>query len=562
MRILIRTLEADSKKTVVARDRVVDAEVVGIGRATDQHIHCNDPRIALQHAKIMRSDGGLSIVCLSTSQVELNGRLCRDARLTVGDAISLGPLLIKVFEPPTDLDAAISVERDSREDDAADDLPLPAFITSLEQAGWRKRPWAWAGISVTLLLGLFLPVFFLGKGDASIAWLRASMLPSDMQWSSGTLHSAHGNLEVECQACHLRPFRRVSNEQCLDCHGRNLHQHVAADHPAAVGMRTDRCTRCHVEHDEPSNLVQLDARICTDCHAAPQKHGAGSKAIPVTDFVSQHPEFQVSLLSAPDWRVMRSRLGESMIKENSNLKFTHHAHLDSKGIKAPQGVVVMECIDCHVANESGSGFRPINMEEHCSSCHSLGFDPAEPRRQVPHGEPELVLQTLVDHYSRRFLGGYSDALVSAEGPLPPGASSTPAARARMLGSAKRRANRVAADIFERRACVDCHAVTRTGTIDDPVWKVAPVKLTQTFMPKASFDHAAHAAGEATCVTCHAARDSRLASDVLMPQIKGCRDCHGGETGTEAGRTRIASPCASCHVFHDKLEPSWIPARIK
>ncbi|MFM2095997.1 MAG: hypothetical protein RIS70_3121, partial [Planctomycetota bacterium] len=29
MRILIRTLEADSKKTVVARDRVVDAEVVG-----------------------------------------------------------------------------------------------------------------------------------------------------------------------------------------------------------------------------------------------------------------------------------------------------------------------------------------------------------------------------------------------------------------------------------------------------------------------------------------------------------------------------------------------------
>ncbi len=562
MRILIRTLEIGTTGVAVARDRVVDADVIGFGRATDQHIHCNDQRIGLQHAKFTRSDAGLLLSCIPPGQAEVNGRLCRDATLRVGDEVNLGPMLIKVLEAPAEFDAAISVEHDSRETNAADDAPLPVFATSLEQVGWRKRPWAWAGITVTLMFGLILPWFFAGRGDASAAWLRASVLPSDMQWTSGPLHSAHGNLEVECEACHAQPFRRVRNEQCLDCHASTLHQHVPADHPAAAGMTADRCTTCHVEHDEPSNLVQLDTRICTDCHTQPQDHGAGPKALPVTDFVSQHPDFQVSLLTAPNWKVTRSRLGESALVEKSNLEFTHAAHLDPKGIKAPQGEVVMDCADCHTPSESGTSFKPINMEQHCGSCHTLGFDPAEPQRKVPHGEPELVMQTLVDHYSRRFLGGYSDVFAPADGVTPPGASLSAAARARVLGTAKQRANQVAADIFERRVCADCHTVTREGTSNEPVWKVAPVKLTQTFMPKAHFDHAAHATGEATCETCHAAADSKVATDVLMPQIKVCRDCHGGETGTEGGQVRIASPCASCHVYHDEQEPLWVPVMKK
>lgn len=562
MRILIRTLETAATGVAVASDRVVEADVIGFGRATDQQIHCNDQRIGLQHARFTRSDVGLSLSCIPPAQAEVNGRLCRDASLRVGDEVSLGPMLIKVLETPANVDAAISVERDARETAAADDAPLPTFAISLEQVGWRKRPWAWGGITLTLLLGLILPWFFVGRGDASAAWLRASVLPSDMQWTSGPLHSAHGNLEVECEACHAQPFRRVRNEQCLDCHQSALHQHVPAGHPSAAEMTADRCTSCHAEHDEPSNLVQLDTRICTDCHTEPQDHGAGPKALAVTDFVSQHPEFQVSLLTAPTWKVTRARLGDKPLIEKSNLIFTHAVHLDPKGIKAPQGEVVMDCADCHKPNEGGTGFKPITMEQHCSSCHSLGFDPAEPQRQVPHGEPALVMQTLIDHYSRRFLGGYSDALASADGLTPPGASLSAAARSRVLGSATQRANQVAADVFERRVCADCHSVTRSGASSAPSWTVAPVKLTQSFMPKAHFDHAAHATGEARCETCHAAANSKLASDVLMPQIKICRDCHGGETGAEGGQVRIASPCASCHVYHDEQEPRWVPVMKK
>ena len=562
MRILIRSLETEKAGALRTQERALESDSLSIGRATDQNIQINDPRIDLQHARLSRSGSELQLTCTPPAQVEINGRLQRSAILKVGDEISLGPSLIKVVENPVGYDVTLTIERDVRESVAVEDGPLPKFSMSLAEVGWRKRPWAWAGISVSLVLGLVLPWLMVGRGDASIEWLRQSVLPSDMQWTSGALHSAHGNLEVACEACHEQPFRRVRNEQCLDCHANTLHQHVPADHPAAANMTADRCTTCHVEHDEPSNLIQLDTRICSDCHAEPQSHGARPKALPVTDFVSQHPDFQISLLTAPDWKVTRARLGESEIVEKSNLEFTHAAHLNPKGIKAPQGEVVMECADCHTPTESGTSFKPIEMEQHCGSCHTLGFDPAEPKRTVPHGEPALVIQTLIDHYSRRFLGGYSDAVAAADGVTPPGASLSAAARARVLGSATQRANQVAADIFERRMCADCHTVTREGTPTEPLWSVAPVKLTQTFMPKARFDHAAHATGEATCETCHAAADAKVASDVLMPQIKVCRDCHGGEIGTEGGQARIASPCGSCHVYHDKQEPLWIPVMKK
>jgi predicted CXXCH cytochrome family protein len=564
MRILIRTLEGENTAAVAASDRVIDADVISFGRAPDQQIYCNDPRVALQHARFTRAGEALTISCTPPAQAEINGRLKPGASLRVGDEVSLGPMLIKVLKPPAGVDAAISVERDPREVVRADDAPMPHFALTLAEAGWRKRPWAWVAALATLLLCLAVPWYFVGQGKAALNGLRSSLAPSDLQWTSGPLHPAHANLEMSCESCHAEPFRRVRNEQCLDCHSTTLHQHVPANHPAAAEQRLARCTTCHVEHDEPSNLVQLDTRICSDCHAQPQDHGASARALPVTDFAAAHPDFQVSLLTAPQWTVTRVRLGEKQITETSNLKFTHAAHLDTKGIKAPQGEVVMQCADCHAPRDDGKGFLPVSMEPHCSTCHMLSFDPAEPERKLPHGEPALVMQTLVDHYSRRFLEGYADPLAN-RGPgraAPPGASASAGARAQLLGRARDSANRMAADIFERRVCADCHAVTRSGPPNEPRWTVAPVRLTQTFMPKAHFDHAAHTIGETQCETCHAAAKSELASDVLMPQIAVCRDCHGGETGTEGGLVRTPSPCASCHVFHDRTEPRWVPANEK
>lgn len=64
------------------------------------------------------------------------------------------------------------------------------------------------------------------------------------------------------------------------------------------------------------------------------------------------------------------------------------------------------------------------------------------------------------------------------------------------------------------------------------------------MPGARFSHAAHTQSE--CSACHAAATSKDASEVLMPAIAGCRDCHAGAV---AEPTQVRSDCGLCHDYH-------------
>jgi predicted CXXCH cytochrome family protein len=84
--------------------------------------------------------------------------------------------------------------------------------------------------------------------------------------------------------------------------------------------------------------------------------------------------------------------------------------------------------------------------------------------------------------------------------------------------------------------------------------VAPVKVAAVWHPKARFDHGAHE--DVVCADCHAAAESVESSDVLLPKIAVCRDCHGGETVSD----RVPSPCVTCHAFHLDGMPPMHPAR--
>jgi hypothetical protein len=532
MRILLRHITHTTAGTASVREQWVDDTVITVGRATDQRLQSNDTRLQLQHAELRLTVTGWQFVCVPPAQAVVNDKTCRDARLAPGDVVTLGGLRLRVEVPTAAGDPQLSVERlpdpaavsGATSPVASDSIETPKL--SLAEVGWRKRPWAWALFMVMLLGGLVLP------------WTAG--IPSDANWSSGPLHEAHASLESKCESCHIKPFERVRNESCLDCHADHLRTHLPADHPATTQFKSQRCTDCHVEHDEPSHLVQNDNRVCTDCHAEPEQHGARIGAKPVTDFESNHPPFRLS-----QWPSEQPA---------SQLKFTHAAHLDARGIKAPSGTVVMQCADCHTPTEEGRSFLPIRMETHCASCHRLEFDPAEPARTVPHGDPAEVLRVLSGHYSARYLAGYADPLAGrAPAVLPPGVEVAPAERARLLGVARDRALRVASDLFERRACADCHTVTRAGTSAEPAWKVAPVKLVSNWMPSAEFDHALHGTSLTPCSTCHKAETSKQASDVLMPAIDTCRDCHRGTMATD---------CVDCHGFHGKGQPLWHPATLK
>jgi predicted CXXCH cytochrome family protein len=111
--------------------------------------------------------------------------------------------------------------------------------------------------------------------------------------------------------------------------------------------------------------------------------------------------------------------------------------------------------------------------------------------------------------------------------------------------AHRKSQTVAKDLFEVRVCKTCHEVGRD-------WSVAEVHVTNRWMPQARFDHRAHA--QTKCAACHDVANSKKASDVAMPAIGKCRECHGGSKPVEE---RVTSNCLLCHDFHDASHP-WIP----
>ena len=74
--------------------------------------------------------------------------------------------------------------------------------------------------------------------------------------------------------------------------------------------------------------------------------------------------------------------------------------------------------------------------EHCTrSCHTLSFDPDDPGRTVPHGDPEAVLQVLVEYYSARLLGSDPDA--AQQRVRRPGAKLSRADRDKVAAEAKK-----------------------------------------------------------------------------------------------------------------------------
>ena len=305
-----------------------------------------------------------------------------------------------------------------------------------------------------------------------------------------------------------------------------------------------------------------------------------------TDFEHHHPAFSVSMLKpvieskkVTQWQAKRHVLNDENIAEQSNLKFPHKLHMDPKGIKSATGDVQLECISCHEPAANGMEMKPITMEKNCQSCHQLTFDPEDPERVVPHGSPADVVLMMREYYAFRFIyqnlnNDIDNAIVEAGDIFTvrkvrrPGrderlrkefeqslTTQTVASIAKLtkqtvrteaLVWAESRANQAAIDIFERQACDVCHVVTKNEADEIP-WHVEPVVLTKEWLPKAGFTHDRHQT--MICSDCHNASTSELSSDVLIPDIDNCRECHGGLESENL----IPNTCIDCHSFHEAKE---------
>jgi hypothetical protein len=349
----------------------------------------------------------------------------------------------------------------------------------------------------------------------------------------------------------------VLDQACLACH-RNLREHVARK------QRTDgsevhvfddiRCASCHRDHKDQKMAPRMDA-LCATCHADIRHVAIQATTESVTDFGADHPSFRVSPIDAHTGKIVRMRL-DTASKERSNLKFNHKLHLDRVGVRSPAGRKRMQCADCHEPADDGRLFAPVSMERHCRECHSLKFDcsrekrgdPLECRsgaREVPHGPIANVAASLREFYSRLALG---DAPPDAAAPpdlvrMRPGAVLRYEDRQPVLSIADREAKQALDALFdELNVCGTCHHVRRIDRA--PGWEIAPIRLTQVWMPAARFTHVKHDTMQ--CASCHRVRNSSTALDIAMPNVKDCRECHVGSRPVPG---KITSDCATCHQFH-------------
>lgn len=533
MRHLIQFITSNAAGGVEHHDRTVDGPIVTIGRATDQVLHLKDRRARLQHAQIERKDSAFHITSNALAGVTVNGKSRRDARLAVGDVIEVGANIIRVIEAPANVDFAISFElsKDATDEHLATEWSTPPVGI----AGWSKRKLSWTLVLAILLFGFVLP------------WAAMHNF-----LSAGPIHSAHTSIGDDCGACHIDLFQRVPDSGCVGCHA--VSRHTTQLENAVLGEI--RCATCHLEHNEPPQLVNQHQALCSNCHAQLPADIELQKA---GDFLDDHPDFKVSLTrpveledGSLDWQVEHVDLLAASNDERSNLKFDHKVHLKADGIMTPDGNRVVECNECHMPEPGGARMLPVSMDEHCADCHTLAFDPDDPSRTVPHGDPEAVMQALIEYYSARLLGDDPDAVDRRV--RRPGQQLSRADRDRVAAEARGQAVEVAEDLFERRACVNCHEVTATG--GELPWHVQAVQLTEHFFPHTNFSHAAHDTEVTACDSCHDATNSETATDLLMPGIDDCRTCHGSGERRRNSASQLPSTCVMCHGFHFETKDEY------
>jgi hypothetical protein len=435
-----------------------------------------------------------------------------------------------------------------------------------------------------LLLSIGLPV-------VAAVWLIGETVFSKQQiYTSGPLSSSHAVFGKQCSLCHVRGANysaNVEDKACLACHDAPAHNQQQASLPA--------CSSCHLEHRGSLQLSATGDSACAQCHGdLKTKNGELHFDAHVSGFDHKHPQFAALREGASD---------------PGTIRLNHYVHLQPT-LRGPGGTVQMQCYDCHRANnvnetwpysvavvqpasqqpvaislgegqqrkrrsvEAGPGayMAPIRYVNQCAACHVLQFDPliATP---APHDKPEVVRAFIVQKLSQyvaehpevtRGDPGFFPEADSRNVLQPLGETQTPRNFLHPLeqgapveggtrsysGGARspqewiQQRTATAERLLWEKNCKVCHMVTQGGGSGLPTFVKAVVPT--RWFPHAEFDHQSHRMMQ--CTACHSnIPQSKQTSDINIPGIEVCRDCHqqrGPVAQAAEGR------CFECHSYHD------------
>ncbi len=556
------------------KSQVLDVIILNIGRGTDQDIILPDIQVTYEHAQIFEAtDGTFYVSSKAISGIRVNQEPVGTKDLSPGDKIEVGSYEITIQKDNEEFDLIIDVEQIHTEDFANDELVSNARIDLHHNTRLNKRFWSWFLFVSILVVFLVLPLVASLFEPAKKILDNIPGAPGDSVWSSGKLASVHHHFKNNCKDCHQKPFIRVQDEACVKCHAKT-HQHGDSTFGITKQLAEIKCALCHEEHNGSEHIIVKSDDLCANCHnELKELTGDETKLLNVSDFGLDHPEFRPSIPDYEKGKKILNRLSQldgEKIKEQYTLIYNHKVHLKNEGVDklfsvrdkntSPEDQVLeehdntnsntgdkvkLECSSCHEPDSGGVHMQSINYDRHCSSCHRLDFEKADKKRVVPHGTVSGVLFFLDNYYKSKALeGGVQDETAPdvVRQRRRPGKGITNKEKQIALDWATTKAKQVASEVFKYRTCKTCHTVTYNSD-GFPNWTIAPIKIPRKWMKLADFNHEKHLTMK--CSECHKVEKSEEGSDVLLPKIKVCRDCHGGGSETK----RLASSCVDCHGFH-------------
>ncbi len=563
MTFLIRTIDFTAAGREIIRDRVMEQTSLTVGRAAECDIHLPDLAVEQRHVRIdLANNGMVSAEALGTLGFGLDGRVVTQGTIDprTGGEIALGAARLTVAR---EADGAISITiRQVATDESKGDT-LRGFTLASALPSKRAMSWVFAAAILVLLLAipvashlLRTPVKNDPKGETP------GQVVLDAAWTSGELSLQHRSLEDNCESCHVAAFESVQDETCVSCHEDTgthakmprlakgmppLSDSDALQWQIAQGFGKEGplgCVSCHAEHEGPVRQKPASEAFCADCHDTLDTRLTDTALTNAHDFGKEHPQFRpVFYASFGKAKPVRASLDTKPV-ERSGLIFPHDVHMNARGGAARMAVSLsqygepLECKDCHSLTPDKIGFKEVKMEDACEGCHSLvsGRTAVGGFSKLRHGDVKDLAEDLSRIVSRPR---------PALGPVRqrPGQLGSAAPYRADFGRPVRAYIGLSNALSSGGICTECHLPARspTGQAD-----LIPVNLPDRFLTSGYFNHDAHKREK--CTDCHAADTSKVATDLLIPDLKSCRDCHLGATAVKTKKI-VPSECAMCHAYH-------------
>ncbi len=587
MSCTIRNLKRSPTGRESIRERDYPGPEITLGRDMECDVQMEDLSVALRHSTLSHDAQGHVYLNINPKQRALvDNKMCtgRVGPLQVGSVIKVGIYTLTIEPPRENAQLVAVLEAIAREGPKPADLDVKG-VFGLGRALPSKRMMAWVFSLAIMLLCLALPVHVHQNPTGKLAEL--SPFQSDLFWNGGEISLMHSNLKSDCSSCHVNGWESVKDATCEGCHeGVSDHASMSDMSKAraeregfgamldmvseSFGRPLDRCTSCHVEHNDRAHIMPSDQALCSSCHVDLDTRLPDTKLYNVGDFGHSHPQFRPVVIVEPsEGKPVTQRLSlDENPKGFSGLKFPHDVHLSRTSGVAQMASTLgqqfafsdgVDCADCHREEAGGALFEPVTMTQDCAMCHSITFENDDGvSRTLRHGQPQEVIASMRDFYDAKALGNIRDAEMNSTTRRRPG-------RAAALRTVNRRElafkrsdeltiAKVDAIFSEGGACYDCHVIDRPEELSTLDFKVRPISVSDAFYPRSPFDHAAHEIKGLNCESCHAVQSSSLSDDILLPKIELCRDCHVGEESYRKGGVfaegTFPTNCLTCHAFHD------------